>query len=533
VKQNSLLLASLAATLSIAAQPSMAATRLEARIIDDATVQPLAACVAITNPDGKFVEVEGQHAHVQYLDKRWCYVEGAFALNLPETGVQVEIRHGLETRPLIATIAPTGKGGILQKTFRLRRWIDMRQQGYFNGDFHAHVPVPKEARLQMRAEDLNALTLLYVGAPKNPYPVNDFFIGRLDPSSTPGCEIRVSQEVQDWQMGHLTLINLTNLVPGYPDCGGTLEYWRSAAHWDLVRAMRATRGQNGLVFWSHFDSLPGAQSPIGIALGLVDGFELITWNDPTELPNHWSPWQNSGMPQAEFPIMRPVDLCYQYLNAGFRVPIAAGTDKFAEDIPLGSNRTYARVDEPASYAAWMEAIKAGRAFVSNGPILEFDAAGHQSGDVVQFHGTNRFKARVNARSILPFTTLEIIVNGETIAHKTLPIPGNPPVDGLYSMQVETTVELTRSAWLAARVAEHPDLRNRILPRGLSVFAHTAPIYFLQDGRKVREEASITYLRKYVEGVLHWLNANPPFSQEADRQNARRTAEQALEVYKSL
>jgi hypothetical protein len=140
---------------------------------------------------------------------------------------------------------------------------------------------------------------------------------------------------------------------------------------------------------------------------------------------------------------------------------------------------------------------------------------------------------VTARSILPFTTLEIVVNGETVAHKTVPVPKNPAVDGVHSMEVETTVELTRSAWVAARVAEHPDLKAPILPRGLSVFAHTAPIYFLQDSRKVRDEASIAYLRKYVQGVLHWLGTNPPFTSEADRQNAQRTAEQALQAYRKL
>ncbi len=531
--ERALLPAAIGMLLIHGAPGSAAATRLQAQVVDEVTGQPLAARVALTNPDGKFIELDGKHAHVQYLDKRWCYVDGAFTVSLPNQVVQVEIRRGLETRPLVTNITP-GSGRItIPKTFRLRRWTDLRRGGYFSGDFHAHVPVPKEAHLQMRAEDLNALTLLCVDGSENPYPVNKCFLGRLDPVSAAGCEIRVSQEVQDWQMGHLTLANLTSLVPGYPEGGGTLEYWRSRPNWDLLRAMRAAREQGGIVFWSHFASLPGAQSPIGLALGLVDGLELITWNDPTQLPNHWSPWQKSGMSQAEFPIMRPLDLYYQYLNAGFRVPIAAGTDKFAEDIPLGSNRTYARVGEPAGYAAWLEAIKAGKSFVSNGPILEFEAAGHQPGDAVEFQATNRIRARVTARSILPFTTLEIVVNGETVAHKTLPIPNNPAVDGVYSMQVETTIELSRSAWLAARVAEHPDLRNRILPRGLSVFAHTAPIYFLREGRKVREEASIVYLRKYVEGVLHWLGTDPPFANESDRSNARRTAEEALEFYRGL
>jgi hypothetical protein len=315
--------------------------------------------------------------------------------------------------------------------------------------------------------------------------------------------------------------------------GGSLEYWRGTPHWDLVRAMQATRAQNGMVVWSHFCSLPGAESPIGIALGLVDAIELITWNDPTQFPNHWSPWQNSGMSQAEFPIMRPLDLYYQYLNAGFRVPIAAGTDKFVEDIPLGSNRVYARAQPPANYASWLAAIKAGKTFVSNGPMLEFDVEGHEPGDVVEFRGNRRVKARVTARSILPFYRLEIVMNGQTIEHKTVPPSTSPQKDGLYAMEIQTTVNLERSGWLAARVADHPDIRNRILPRGVSVFAHTSPVYFLKDGQKVREEASIAYLRKYVEGVLHWLGTNPQFANDEDRRNAKRWAEEALRIYQSL
>jgi len=347
----SLVMAGLGPMLGLGAEAARASTRLEARIVDDATGEPLAARVAVTNSDGKSLEIEGRHEHVQYLGKRWCYVDGAFALQIPDAGAALEIRRGLETRPLSATLAGNTSGKSLQRTFCLRRWIDMRGKGYLSGDFHAHLPVPKEAHAQMRAEDLNALTLLHVADSENPMAINKYFTGRLDANSTPGCEIYVSQEIQDWQMGHLTLLGLTRLVPGYPDAGGSLEYWKTRPHWDLIRAMRATRQQNGTIFWSHMSSLPGAQCPIGVALGLVDGVELITWNDPTQLPNHWSPWLNSGMSQAEFPVLRGVDLYYQYVNAGFRVPIAAGTDKFAEDIPLGSNRVYARVQGPPSRRA--------------------------------------------------------------------------------------------------------------------------------------------------------------------------------------
>jgi len=507
--------------------------RLEARVVDDATGAPLAARVAVTNPDGKFVEIEGKHTHVQYLGKRWCYVDGSFALAIPASGTVIEIRRGMETLPLSATIRGEASGKGVQKTFRLRRWIDMRRQGYFNGDMHAHLPVPEEAMAQMRAEDLNALTLYSIADPEYHLPTNDCFTGRLDVHSTPDCQIRVGQEIQEWQMGHIGLLGLPRLVPGYPAPGGTLEYWKSRPHWDLMRAMRAAREQNGTVFWAHMCSLPGSELPVAAALGLVDGIELVTWNDPTELPNHWGPWLDSGMPTAEFPVLRGVDLYYQFLNAGFRLPIAAGTDKLGEEIPLGSNRVYVRVPEPADYDAWLAAVKAGRGFVTNGPILEFAADEARPGDVVEFQGTRRIHARVRARSILPFTTLEIVMNGSPVGHKTVPNRDGPGKDGLYSMEVEATVELARSGWLAARVVEHPDLRNRILPRELSVFAHTDPIYFLRDGQKVREEASVAYLRKYVQGVLHWLGTGPAFTNEEDRRTAQRSAEEALRFYESL
>ncbi len=512
---------------------STASARLDARIVDDATGAPLAARVAVTDSDGKFVEIDGQHAHVQYLGKRWCYVDGSFALAVPASGVEIEIRRGLETLPLSVKNPGDTPGRKTERTFRVRRWIDMRSKGYVNGDIHAHLPVPKDAYPQMRAEDLNALVLLYLPDPDNPIATNQCFTGRMDAGSTPGCEIYVGHEVQEWQMGHLNMIGLTKLVPGYPRAGGTLEYWKSLPQWDLIRAMRVVREQNGTVFWPHMSSLPGAQLPVAVALGLVDGIELLTWNDPTQLPNHWGPWLNSGMSQAEFPTLRGVDLYYQFLNAGFRMPIAAGTDKLGEEIPLGSNRVYAKVEGPATYDGWLAAIKAGKAFVTNGPILEFQADDAVAGDVVEFQGTRRIKARVTARSILPFTTLEIVLNGDVVGHKTIPVWSNEPKDGLYSMELKADVELAKSGWLAARVVDHPDLKNRILPRDVSVFAQTDPIYFLQDGRKVREEASVAYLRKYVRGVLHWLATRPPFANEEDRRQAQRTAEEALQFYEGL
>jgi hypothetical protein len=45
--------------------------------------------------------------------------------------------------------------------------------------------------------------------------------------------------------------------------------------------------------------------------GKIDDIELMIYDYPTHLPGHLGPWKNSGMPFAEFPVIRSMDLYYQ------------------------------------------------------------------------------------------------------------------------------------------------------------------------------------------------------------------------------
>jgi hypothetical protein len=506
---------------------NLASGRLEGRIVDDKTGLPLAATVSITDHQGKAVEIEGKHAHVEYLAKRRCYVDGAFSLGGLSDAFEIEIRRGLETIPARTSIdvAHTHPEAM---TFRLKRWIDMKREGYLSGDTHVHLLSTSESHLQMRAEDLNVLNLL----------VSDFthdadkFTGKLDAVSTPDHAVYVGQEARDWQQGHIVLMRLRQIVQPFEPFGGTFE-GRSEANVVLARALRETRRQGGVSSWAHFCNLPGAESPIDIALGLVDAIDLITYDDPTQLPSHWGPWKNSGMSQAEFTVMRSMDLYYQYLNAGFRIPIAAGTDKMGENIPVGSNRLYARFASEPTYDGWLAALKAGNGFVTNGPMVTFSVDGHTSGEVIEFTGKRTVRVHAAAQSILPFGSLEIVVNGEAAAMKTVPASDSRSADGIFSVGIDTSLELDRSSWLAARVAEDPDSKQRILPRGLTVFAHSNPVYFLRNGAKVRELPSIQYLQKYVKGTEHWLNTMARFATMGEKEEALRLADTARRIYAGL
>jgi hypothetical protein len=501
---------------------------LTGHIVDDATGAQVAARVSVTDANGKPLDLAGTHERVRQFGKHWYYVDGTFTVAMPDGGATVEIRRGLETRPLVQSVAA---GTPVTRTFRLRRWTDMRAKGYVSGDLHAHLPALAVAALEMRAEDLNALNLLILGG--LPEPNDGAFTGHPDDTSSADRQIFLSQEVVDWHLGHLTLAGPTSLVPGYPVGCGTLEYWTSNPHCDVYRAARAVREQGGLVSLAHFENLPGAQTPVAVALGLLDSLEIPTWSDPMQLPAHLSPWLESGMPTAEFTPMRGADLYYQYLNAGFRLPMAAGTDKSGEDIPIGGNRVYVRTNGSSDFAAWLAGIKSGAGFVTNGPIIDLDVDGHGPGETVAFRGAKTVRLHATARSIVPFTTIEIVMNGRLVAHTLRLVQTNPPADGVYTLETEATVRLDRSSWLAARAFADPDIAPRLMPRESSAFSHTSPVYFLLDGRQVREDASIVYLRRAVQGLLNWLATRPTFASEADRAAVQRDAEKALRLYEAM
>jgi hypothetical protein len=204
-----------------------------------------------------------------------------------------------------------------------------------------------------------------------------------------------------------------------------------------------------------------------------------------------------------------------------------------DNIPVGSNRLYARFVKDPDYEGWLAGLKAGNGFVTNGPMLTFEVDSHTPGEVIQFAGRRRVRARATARSILPFGSLEIVVNGETVASRDIPNRNRPEPNGLYALEVEATFDLDRSSWIAARVADDPDSQSRILPRGLTVFAHTNPIYFLQSGAKVRDLSSVRYLQKYLKGTIHWLNTGARFGSSAEKEEALRLAEQARHLYAEL
>ena len=75
---------------------------------------------------------------------------------------------------------------------------------------------------------------------------------------------------------------------------------------------------------------------------------------------------------------------YRLLNLGFRLPAGAGTDAMANYAslrgPIGLVRVFLETDGERTPKALRDALKSGRTFVSNGPLLGLEVDGKRPGD---------------------------------------------------------------------------------------------------------------------------------------------------------
>jgi hypothetical protein len=126
-------------------------------------------------------------------------------------------------------------------------------------------------------------------------------------------------------------------------------------------------------------------------------------------------------PQEREVHRRAVELWFMLLNRGYRMAATASSDTTFDNpgggVP-GKVRVYTRIDAAPELSSIAKAIKAGRSFVTSGPLLLFEIGRHQAGDVVPVKGETKLSARLRAwPSGEPgerLTKVELVRNGEVV-----------------------------------------------------------------------------------------------------------------------
>jgi TolB protein len=424
---------------------------------------------------------------------------------------------GIEYAPVTRTVRVTAGAPRVERLV-LRRLMDLPARGWWSGDLHVHMNYggayrndPARLRFQAEAEDLHVVENLIVNKEQR-IPDVSHFRGGPDPVSTARTVITHDEEFHTSVWGHTAHIGLRQhlILPNY---AGYVNTAAASLFPDNPFVGALAHAQGGLSGYVHpFD--PPAPNPtaaeplthalpVDVALGTVDYLEVLGFSDHLTTASIW----------------------YRLLNAGFRIPAGAGTDAMANYAslrgPVGMNRVFVRSGPALDYRGWLAALKAGRTFVSNGPLLSFTLGGrHPGDDIVLPEGVHQLVARVSLRSLVPVERLEIVANGVVLA----PIP---LTEGGTRADASIPLPLTRSGWLTLRAwsagATHPVLDTY-------PFATTSPIYVTVAGRPMRSAPDARYFARWIARLESAALGHPGWNDEAEKTEVMGRLRQARRIF---
>jgi hypothetical protein len=427
--------------------------------------------------------------------KPHAYIDGTCEIRLPPGLLRVEIDKGPEYQPIHTEIQL--RAGQLALRFEIARWIDLRQRGWYSGDTCVLYLSPHAALLEAQAEDVAVVNLL-IQETEVPGPFHNSFTavpniaafsGQQFALSAPGFGVAVNTLNGHPELGSLGLLNCHRVV--YPlRFGGP----KGQEDWTLADWCDQCHRKRGLVVWTGPKHNTAWRVSCGepladLILGKVDAFEIDFWEDS------------------------PFDLLADYytlLDAGCAVPLVGASGKDSNGTVLGVLRTYAHLlpEQEFSYKNWIEAVRSGRTFVTNGPLLFLTVNGSEPGrDVIT---TEPLRIRAEAQSRFPFEQLEVIWNGQVIATAA------PTSETLCQAVLELEHPAAEGGWLAARCRGSYPVLDR--PANQRIFAHTSPCYVRRADQPAPVNAdAIQHLMSELDTMLRWVEEKARCDTPAQRE----------------
>ena len=193
---------------------------------------------------------------------------------------------------------------------------------------------------------------------------------------------------------------------------------------------------------------------------------------------------------------------------------------------MGRDRIYVRVantNAPFKIDSWLDGLKHGRSFVTNGPLLRFTLGGQPVGGELKLPARTSVRFAATLQSIVPVDHLELVCNGEVAI--------NIPMNGAHdASDAVGRLHLARSGWCLLRAwaekAADPVLDSY-------PYATTNPIYVTVRGARPRSPDDAKYFMRWVERVRDNAKANPGYKSEEQKTRVLKTIETAHAVYEKL
>ena len=552
------------------------ANRLRLGVLDENRL-PTIAAFTIRDAQGRIYPNPSKRLAPDFFFQPQVYRHNGESLGLAKGNYTVTCTLGPEYLPETKRVE-VAEGDRNRVEFQMQRWIDPSKYGWYSGDHHVHAagcshyqdPTqgvrPEDMARQVQGEKLNVSCVLTWGPCY--YYQKKFFTGKDDPQSKPNELMHYDLEVSGFpssHAGHLVLLGLTE--QDYP---GTkrIEDWPT---WDLP-ILRWGKSQKAVVGFAHSgfglevktSDLPNYEMPGFDGIGANEYIVDVTYPDTVDF-----------ISTMDTPSVWELNIWYHTLNVGFRTRVSGETDfPCITDTRVGQGRVYAKVDGELTYAKWLEAVRSGRSYVSDGRshLMDFRVNGVDLGthnSDVQMAASGNAHVTLKAAAYLdpvggvtphdrasdqppvfmataPFTLPEDLLNTAGSVIRNRPYSQRPywhierarigntrevaveiVVDGKPAARkeivadgqvrdLEFDVPVVRSSWIAAR----------ILPS-----SHTNPIFVIVNGQPMRPlRASAEWCLAAVNQC--WTQKAPKISAR-ELPDARQAYDHALEVYRKL
>jgi hypothetical protein len=474
------------------------ATPVRLRLLDVAGVcrMPLGRLPQFAVGPGE--DVGGQ---VRLGDAVFAYIDGVCEVRLPAGPLRVEVHKGPEYVPLCREVV-LGPGKIALR-LSIQRALDWRPRGWYCGDGRASDLSPHAARLEGAAEGLDVVNLLAYQRSPNAAFVNLLAFSGTQPALEGSPLVVVNTCNAHPLLGTVALLNCHRIV--YPLRFGApdgLDDW-SVADW-----CDQCHRKKGLVVWPDLPRLtaehPQGEALAALLLGKIDAFEICRLSDAQESEvGAASRAAPAGPARLAGPTTTGLTDWYRLLACGQRLPLMGASGKDRNTMLLGAVRTYARLkpEEPFSYAAWIEAVRSGRTFVTEGPLVALTVNGREPGDELSLPDDKQtVQIHAEAESVTSFDRLQVLHNGEVLAEGRT-----------GTLDIEAPI--AASGWLAARCLDADG----------AVRAHTSPIYAVIAGQPSRPSAeTIAPLLAVLDRTLDWLRGEARCPTEHHREQLAET-----------
>jgi hypothetical protein len=208
---------------------------------------------------------------------------------------------------------------------------------------------------------------------------------------------------------------------------------------------------------------------------------------------------------------------YRLLNCGFRLPASAGSAAGVKTNPVGHNRVYVKIDDAFSYDAYFDAFRAGRSFVTNGPMLFLSVNDLGPGETIDLAGDAQSDLSVSVEAYWnqPIGKVEIIANGKIIESFA-------PRGNRKSLSKTFDWNPPESGWIAARISGEKKLPIR--------FAHTSPVYIHMPSCPLDPSEDAAYFAKWIGRRIEALDDDTNFTADWQREAVRSQLQEAEAVY---